>query len=112
MIDTDAWNAKALRKSLGAADTDQETANQPGAIAHGDEAHVAQRAASINAGLAHDGQQALGVGAAGDLRHHSPVLCVEFMLAGDDTGKHGAITDDRRGGLIARTLYAEDKRRR
>src|SRR3546814_7996072 len=46
---------------------------------------------------------------AGDLGHDAAVGRVEVDLAADDRGEHrGATFDDRRGGLVAGGLDAED----
>src|SRR3546814_3885929 len=63
----------------------------------------------LRVGRGHDEDEQVDVCPAGDLGHDAAVGRVEVDLAADDRGEHRSATfDDRRGGLVAGGLDAED----
>jgi hypothetical protein len=111
MVDRDERQAARPRDRLRRGEADEERADQPRALRHGDAIDLLERRVRLRERLADDGRHELEVPSRRDLRHDSAVASVQLGLRGDDVRADLAfVRDERRGGLVARRLDPEDQR--
>jgi hypothetical protein len=90
-------------------DADEERADEPGPARDADEVEAVERRVRLAERLPDDGQHELEMAARRDLGHDAAEARVELGLRGDDVRPDlTVVRDDRRSGLVARGLDAED----
>ena len=90
------------RQRLGAADADQQRADQPRPIGHGNGVYLRQGQIRLLQRARHHRVHRLHMLARGNLRHDPAVKRVRFHLRGHHIGQDASsVFDHRRRGLVA-----------
>ena len=96
-------------EALGRRDADEQRADEPGSLGHGDERDVVEAAPRQAQRVLDDRVDELEVMARRDLRHDAAEAIVD-ALRGDDRRQHLAgVRDDRGTGVVAGGLEREDQ---
>ena len=110
VVDGDEVETSRPGDRLGGGETDEQRADQPGALRHRDPGDVVEPRLTIVESRSEHGADELQVPSRGDLRHHAAVAGVELRLRGDDRREHDTLTGHhRRGRLVAGRLEAQDQ---
>ncbi len=95
-------------ETFGRVDANEKRARKTGPVSHRHAVQVSGKNPCLLKGLLQDWNDRDHVLARRHLRHDTPVFGVHLRLRGDHVGQYGAsVLDDRRGGLVARSLYAQ-----
>jgi len=109
VVDRDERQPPRPRERLRHGEPDEEGADQPRALRHGDAVDVVERRARLGERLADHRRDELEMPPRRDLGHDAAVPRVEVGLRGDDARAHlPVIRDERRGRLVATRFQAED----
>ena len=97
-------------QSLGRGDTDQQGPDQTRAVCDGDSVHILQLPVRLIQRLTDDLRDSLRMFARGDLRHNTPIKCVDVDLGGNHIGENlPAVDNDRGSSLIAAGFNCKDR---
>jgi hypothetical protein len=109
VVDRDEGQPLRPRDRLRGREADEERADEPGALRHGDALDVREARPRLGQRLAHDRRDELEVAPRRDLRHDAAVALVQQRLRRDHGREHApALVEERGRGLVARRLEAED----
>ena len=110
VVDPDERQATRPRDRLRGGDADEQRADQPRPLRHGDAVDVVERRARLGERLADDRRDELEVAARGNLGDDAAVARVQIGLRGDDARANlPVLRDERRRGLVATRLDPEDQ---
>jgi hypothetical protein len=94
--------AEGLRESFSVSDSNEEGADESGAVSDADGVQIAQLHSCLDQGFPHDRNDLPQVLARGQFRDYAAVLPVYVDLRSDHAGQDFAAVDDYRGGgLVA-----------
>ncbi len=111
VVDADDRYPQRPRQGLRGADAHQQGTDETGTVPDRDRIELLQRTSGLLDGGAGHRNDALEVGAAGDLRHDARVLGVQRMLGRNDVAANvAAAFHDRRRGFVAARLQTKDER--
>ena len=110
VVDGDERQAARPRESLRGRQADEERTDQSRALGDGDTIDVLEARVRLRECLADYRRDQLEMAARRDLGHDAAVGRVQLRLRGDDAGADLAVAgDERRRGLVATRLDAEDQ---
>ncbi len=109
VVDRHERQATRPRDRLRGGDADEQRADQPRPLRHGNAVDVVERRAGLGERLADDRRDELEVATRGNLGNDAAVARVEVGLRRDDARAYlSLLGDERRGGLVARRLEPEN----
>ena len=109
VVDRDERQPPRPRERLRGGEPDEQRADQPRPLRHGDAVDVVERRARLGERLADHRRDELEVAPRRDLGHDAAVPRVEVRLRGDDARANlSVLRDERRRGLVAARLDPED----
>ena len=111
VIDGNERQPSRPRERLGGGEADEQSADEARPLGHGDVREVVERRAGVAERFADHGQDELQMAARRHFGHDAAVARVEIRLRCDDVRAELPLgRDERRGGLVARRLDAENHR--
>ena len=109
MVDGGEREPPRPRKCLGDREPDEQRTYKAGSLRHRHRFDVVQLCPRLLERGSNDRRDELQMTARGDLGHDASVPRVQIRLRGDDVREHLPLgRHERRGGLVARRLDAED----